>query len=63
MQVEANETDEVKIIKSKKGKGVKKNTSNPKEWKQVQFSVQLVEGHHHPICGIDFDVKTIISGG
>ncbi|XP_065061089.1 uncharacterized protein LOC135688244 [Rhopilema esculentum] len=63
MQVEANETDEVKIIKSKKGKGVMKNPSNPKECKQVQFSVELVEGHHHPICGIDFDKKAIISGG
>ena len=64
-QVISNETDDIKVQKISKKKGSKRKNDETgfKEWKDMNFSVKVIEGHHHPICAVDFNRDTIISGG
>ena len=62
-KTEVNETDDRKVEKTGKKKGSKRKVENPKHWKQMHFALRVIEGHHHPLCAVDFNQDIIISGG
>ncbi len=57
-----NETDDKKVQKKQKSTK-RKGDTGVKEWKNVNFSVKIIEGHEHPVCAVDSIANTLLSGG
>ena len=62
-QLEVNETDDNKVKKVGRRKGSKRKGETAKQWDQLQFSVNLLEGHDHPLCSVDANENIIVSAG
>ena len=58
-----NDTDDKKVEKILQTKTKTTKKIVQKGLKNVQFSVKVIEGHHHPVCAVDSNKDIIVSGG
>eukprot|EP00794_Sanderia_malayensis_P015080 gene15080-16636_t len=66
MEQGTNDTDDKKA--KRKQESINKKTAcettvNIQHWRNMKFSVKLMEGHEHPICSVDSIGDIMISGG